>query len=422
MIKRLSLTYVDVLWLLIWAGMFSGLYNIQSPRFLTSPFGFIQGARALLPVLAAYLGLMWILATRSRFPYFNTPVGFLFLYWLIGLVMSITLSPDKLTAIYWAAAYVAPLLVVWMALHREAGLVALRRIIFINDAVILVIVATLVPSVLNRSSGQAVRTQLYDLSFGLGKITANGVGRFALVMFIFFLVYLATTSGKVRWLVLAPAGLALLLLARTQSRTALLGLAVTLLLFVVIKGLSWRFLLLGPVVVYMIWLSGFEWRARGDVGRLVNLTGRQTTWQKGIERIRESPFLGWGFHADRILLNQEHMHNSYLHTAINSGLFGAVCFTLALLSVWFLILRTNLLRRAREAIGPDRAALMKSVFILGFLTSRSFFESTAAFYGVDLLLLVPAITYIWLWTERGVAAEPAVAPEPVPLPAGSAAE
>jgi hypothetical protein len=422
MTKRISLTYIDVLWLLIWAGMFSGLYNIQSPKFLASPFGFIQGARALLPVLAAYLGLMWILATRSRFPYFGTPVGFLFLYWLIGLVMSFTLSPDKLTAVYWAVAYLAPLLVVWMALHREESLAALRRIIFVNDAVILAIVATLLPGALNRSSGQAVRMMYYDLPFGLGKITANGVGRFALVALIYFLVFLATRSGKIRWLSLAPLGLVLLLLAQTQSRTALLGLTVTLLLFVLLKGLSWRFLLLGPVAAYIIWLSGFEWRAHGDVGRLVSLTGRQTTWQKGIERIQESPFLGWGFHADRILLNSEHMHNSYLHTAINSGLFGALSFTVALLSVWFLILRSNLLRRARDVIGPDRGALLKSVFLLGFLTSRSFFESTAAFYGVDLLLLLPAMTYIWLWTERGVVAAEAVVSAKEPLPAGSAAE
>jgi hypothetical protein len=40
---------------------------------------------------------------------------------------------------------------------------------------------------------------------------------------------------------------------------------------------------------------------------------------------------------------------------------------------------------------------MQSVLILGFLTARSFFESTAAFYGVDLLLLVPAVAYIYQW-------------------------
>jgi hypothetical protein len=40
---------------------------------------------------------------------------------------------------------------------------------------------------------------------------------------------------------------------------------------------------------------------------------------------------------------------------------------------------------------------MQSVLILGFLTARSIFESTAAFYGVDLLLLVPAVAYLYQW-------------------------
>ncbi len=52
---------------------------------------------------------------------------------------------------------------------------------------------------------------------------------------------------------------------------------------------------------------------------------------------------------------------------------------------------------------------MQSVLIIGFLTGRSFFESTAAFYGVDLLLLVPAIAFIWTWSREN-AGEPEARP------------
>jgi hypothetical protein len=38
--------------------------------------------------------------------------------------------------------------------------------------------------------------------------------------------------------------------------------------------------------------------------------------------------------------------------------------------------------------------LTEAILIVGFLTARGFFESTAAFYGVDLLLLVPAMAVI----------------------------
>jgi len=34
------------------------------------------------------------------------------------------------------------------------------------------------------------------------------------------------------------------------------------------------------------------------------------------------------------------------------------------------------------------------------LTARSFFESTAAFFGVDLLLLVPTMAYLYGWVHK----------------------
>jgi hypothetical protein len=49
---------------------------------------------------------------------------------------------------------------------------------------------------------------------------------------------------------------------------------------------------------------------------------------------------------------------------------------------------------------------MQAVLVLGFLTARSIFESTAAFYGVDLLLLVPAVAYIYQWAFDHPVPEP----------------
>ena len=95
----------------------------------------------------------------------------------------------------------------------------------------------------------------------------------------------------------------LFLLTQTQSRTALLGLAVAVVLFVVMRGSDWRFLFVGPAVVAILYTSGFQWRSHGSMDRLMNLTGREYTWEKGVTLIEKSPFLGWGFHADRIMLN-----------------------------------------------------------------------------------------------------------------------
>ncbi|HSA94596.1 MAG TPA: O-antigen ligase family protein, partial [Acidobacteriota bacterium] len=140
---------------------------------------------------------------------------------------------------------------------------------------------------------------------------------------------------------------------------------------------------------------------------LVFLTGRETTWQKGLVKIGESPFFGWGFHADRLLLNAEHMHNSYLHAAIQAGIPGALFFIAALAVLWTFLWRNGVLRRIRRAGDDDRTLLIQSVLILGFLTARSFFESTAAFFGVDLLLFVPAVCYLYQWALENPASEEA---------------
>ena len=124
------------------------------------------------------------------------------------------------------------------------------------------------------------------------------------------------------------------------------------------------------------------------------LTGRDYTWRKGLAQIEHSPFLGWGFHADRLMLNSEHMHNSYLHSAIHAGRHRGRALPGGAIAVWVLILRSGILVRVRGVTGPDLPLLMQSILIIGFLTGRSFFESTAAFDGVDLLLLVPAMAYV----------------------------
>ena len=257
--------------------------------------------------------------------------------------------------------------------------------------------AAVLPEAYRFGFGRATRFEIYMLPFGLGEVRANGVGRYALVVLIIAFVNLATSPGRKRLLWLPLAVPALFLLMQTQSRSSLLGLAAASMLFVLIKGINLRFLVAGPVAAYVIWISGFTWRARGDIGSLVFLTGRDNTWQKGLVQIGHSPFFGWGFHADRLLLDSEHMHNSYLHAAIQAGTIGALLFAAAVVVLWAFLFRGGVVRRIRSIEGPDQGLLMQSVLILGFLTARSFFESTAAFYGVDLLLLVPAVAYIYQW-------------------------
>lgn len=395
-----------ILWGMVWGGVFTGPYNLTPLPSIHDTLALFQGARVLLPVMAAYICLLWALASRARFRFGGTSLGFLAYYGALGLAASIFFSPDMGTALYWGSAYLSPLLVAWFVIERPEPLPILRTILRLNGAIIIMLMLAVLPEAYRFGFGRAARFEIYMMPFGLGEVRANGVGRYALIVLIIAGVSLVTSASKRRLLWLPFAVPALFILMQTQSRSALLGLAVVGMLFVMIRGIDLRFLVAGPVAAYAIWISGVTWRAKGALSSLIFLTGRDNTWKKGLERIGESPVFGWGFHADRLLINEEHMHNSYLHAGIQAGVIGALLFAAAVVILWAFVVQSGVLRRIRTAAAPDQALLMQSVLVLGFLSARSIFESTAAFYGVDLLLLVPAVAYIYQWVYDNPLPEP----------------
>jgi O-antigen ligase len=399
-------TLALLLWGMAWGGVFTGPYNLSPWPSIHDPLALFQGLRALLPIAAAYICMLWALASRARFRFGWTTLGFLVYYGALGLTSSIFYSPDLVTALYWGSAYISPLLVAWFIIERPEPLPILRTILRMNGAIITLLLLAVLPEAYRFGFGRATRFEIYRMPFGLGEVRANGVGRYAVIVLILAGVSLVTSSSKKRFLWLPLAVPALFILMQTQSRSALLGLAVASMLFVMVRGVNLRFLIAGPVAAYAIWVSGVTWRAKGALSSLVFLTGRDNTWQKGLERIGESPFFGWGFHADRLLINEEHMHNSYLHAGIQAGVIGALLFAAGIVVLWAYLVRSGVLRRIRTAAAPDQALLMQAVLVLGFLTARSIFESTAAFYGVDLLLLVPAVAYVYQWAFDHPVPEP----------------
>ena len=334
-----------------------GPYNLVPLPSIHDPLALFQGARALLPVVAAYFCILWAMAARARFRFGWTSLGFLCYYGALGLLASIFYSPDKVTALYWGSAYIAPLLVAWFITERPEPLPILRTILRLNAAVIVLLMLVILPEAYRFGFGRATRFEIYLMPFGLGEVRANGVGRYAVIVLIIAVVGLVTSPTKKRLLWLPLILPAVFILMQTQSRSSLLGLAVVGMLFVLIRGVNLRFLIAGPAAAYIIWVSGVTWRAKGALSSLVFLTGRETTWQKGLTQIGESPIFGWGFHADRLLLDAEHMHNSYLHAGIQAGVIGALLFTAGVVVLWAFLFRSGIIRRIRTAEGPDHTLL-----------------------------------------------------------------
>jgi len=130
----------------------------------------------------------------------------------------------------------------------------------------------------------------------------------------------------------------------------------------------------------------------GDVPKeFFAFSGRIQVWRKALDLSMDSPILGYGFHADRYLLDT-HAHNSLVHSLLQTGFLGAVPFMGGLLLAWLLLLRASL----NKFLFSNN---QKSMFIqiggmVAFLSVRTTFESTGAFFGVDWLLLGPILIYL----------------------------
>jgi len=386
------------MWFLVWGALFTGIYIIiDVPEWYTSPLGIFQGMRALLPILALYISLLWIFVGKLKFPSLKTPLGLFFYYSLVGLATSL-FSPNVLISLYWGLLFLATVMVTWVFYLREDSLKSLQTISYVNYIVAIGIFLIIALKVVPLGFG-ARGQQFYALPFGLGEMNANGVGRFSLVVIIISGIWFFFKKEKIRyaWLGLCLVGVFMLMF--TQSRTALLGLGVASMLFVLIMGFRWYYVLMGPFVALVLWQAGFKGRAGGEVDILVNLSGRESTWGEAISLIKQSPFLGWGFHSDRIMLDSAHIHNSYIHALIQSGILGLLFFMLAITSIWILFLKMNIFKKLRYYKGEDKPLVLVNVLLIGFFSARSLFESTAAFYGVDLLIFLPAIVYVYNWMQ-----------------------
>ena len=120
-------------------------------------------------------------------------------------------------------------------------------------------------------------------------------------------------------------------------------------------------------------------------------TGRTNIWEAGWKFIEDSPLIGYGFQADRLVLGT-HMHNATLHALIQTGFLGAIPFVCAVLWAWFILIKT--LRNIDRLSPANKTVLVQVAGMLVFLSVRSLPESTGAFFGIDWLLLGPLLLYL----------------------------
>lgn len=126
---------------------------------------------------------------------------------------------------------------------------------------------------------------------------------------------------------------------------------------------------------------------------LFTFSGRTVVWESSWDYIVKSPFVGYGFQGDRLVLGT-HVHNSVLHALFQTGWIGLIPFLTAFLWGWYLLIR--ILFALSRLPMAHRYLLIQSAGVLTFLTMRTIWESTGAFFGVDWLFLSVILLYIQL--------------------------
>jgi O-antigen ligase len=400
-----------ILWVMVWLGINTGPWILkQTPDSL---IGWLHYCRTLLPLFALSIAYL-VMAERGNFngKAIFGPVGLWLLYGFISLVACI-FAPKPLYSAYWAINYLAALVSVALFLQGEDKI---SRAIQLNHFSWFVTFTLLFILLLVAREDLFVDYR-YGWITGYGLVNridtvansamsrSSGMARFAAVPGIVAFVFLLTGSGvkKVFWLILFVS--CSLLIWFMQSRGAILGFAFSLAFVLLFLGRRSR--LFGLIGIIFLGLLQFtelipEKAARyvkihfyrgQSYEELLTLTGRTRAWKKAWREIKKAPILGRGPQSDRYLI-KEHVHNTYLYALLQSGIVGTVTFIGGLVWAWLLFFKAILLKRVDQ---PDqRVHLIQSAGILAFFTVRSIPEVCGAMFGVDLLVMLPAMAYIGL--------------------------
>jgi O-antigen ligase len=150
-----------------------------------------------------------------------------------------------------------------------------------------------------------------------------------------------------RWLLLAMTLPIMLSLYFTNSRNALLGLFIGLLIIGIIKH---RYFLIACVLVVIVFFYTAPYPIKVRVSSIVELNhpsnkARFVMWDTAIKMIKDKPFAGYGdvdilslykkykipeYHAEG-----SHMHNNFFHIAVLYGIIGLIFWLALMIYIFF---------------------------------------------------------------------------------------
>jgi len=395
-----------VLWLMLWAGINTGPWALRhTPTTAVQLIGYV---RAAFP-----LGVLLVAFARGQTPLrggLPGPSKLWFSYGVVGFGAAI-LSPAPIDAMYWGANYLAVFVALAAYLRGGAPLrraIELNWITWVATTGILAILCIVARDTLQEATQGSMSScgKLGSIG-GMPMVRSSGMARFAAVPGVLAYVMLWRDRAvwrRVFWAVLLAG--ACLLLYVMQSRGASFSLAFALVAVTYVLGARAR--LVGAAALVMGALAiGVELVPQETVDRVAthitrgesvedmrDMTGRTRDWALSRPYIAESPLVGYGFQADRFLGFTEggHIHNTYFYVTLTAGLVGLALFVAGLGWAW--IAAWQALKRKIPARLGQEAVFAQTVGILAFFTLRSIPEVSGGMFGVDLMVMVPAMAYL----------------------------
>jgi len=394
------------LWLLIWCGYNSGPWYVLHPNFPSSSLELIHGVRAFFPILAGWLSILYLLAQPKMRPWvFEGPVGLMLFYAAVGALSSMLLSTAWFEALYWDFAFGSVALAAMVALSNDSPVETASSLLTLSGIIAAVMTIGIMlgmpliggPSVLQsdpltiQTIGEGYKTANF---LGMAGTRNTGFARYAAVAGLCSLGRLWCGKPLSRLIWLGVLMVSAYCLAIAQGRSEIVGFVVGSLIILMLRRSRRPILVVwGIGLLVLMWFGHFFdrlWDYGTRTGHFdPSLTGRTATWHEGWQLFKQSPWVGFGFQADRYFLQGQHMHDALLHALVQTGLLGTAAFVLAIVLSIFLMVKLYVASQLqRSAVFRDEVAGILVFFIILSVT-----ESTA-YFSADWLLLAPVLTYI----------------------------
>jgi O-antigen ligase len=387
-----------ILWTCLWFNLNTGFWNFVPPN---NAGEWLSLLRSILPFVVVPVSVLLLARSGKLHLPGASPSRFLFIYGGFATFSSV-FSPKPLWALYWSTAFLATILAAWTFIDRRESIASARQLLLITwiatFLVALIIGYMARGSIFGDSaSGYGVITELNGLS------RSSGVARWAAVPGLVCLVRAYYTRRRsLISLYLGAAAVSFFIVYRMQSRGAVFGATAAVIFALLVASRLRRyalpFALVAVVAILYIDPGGTvsnrvgKYLKRGESTEdFETMTGRTRAYREGFAAFEEAPFFGSGQWSDRLHIG-EHVHNSFIQAALNSGVFGLVPYIGSWIAGWILFYRLN--SKGVQLKQEDRVHLMECGAVMMFFTVRAMPETTTASYAPDLLVMVAVYVYL----------------------------